>query len=115
MNRPDRIWDYVDGHNDGRHPDPLGSIRDASEAVVVHLFHEVRPPILDDDAETQARAMARIRQLIADGDHAASAQLAPLLVSLRRRLRLSRRELVRQVCAELGLLETSAPKFKHYY
>jgi transcriptional regulator with XRE-family HTH domain len=115
MNRADRIWDYVDGHNDRRHPDPLDAMRDGSDAAVIHLFHEVRPPILDDDAKTLRRALVRVRKLTADGEQSASAQLGPLLLSLRRRLGLTRRELVGRLGIELDLPDASLSKLKRYY
>ena len=115
MTRPDRLWKYVEGHNDGRHPDPLGAIRDDCDATVIRLFHEARPPILDDDAVTRRRAMERVRALIADGEQSASAQLGPLLRSLRRRLGLTRRELITRLHVELGMPPAAAPKVKRYY
>lgn len=115
MNRPDRIWSYVEGHNARHHPDPLVAIRDDADAAVIRLFHEARPPVLDDDDVTRRRAMQRVRNLIAEGERSASAQLGPLLRSLRRRLGLTRRDLVAALHAELGVPATSAPKVKRYY
>jgi hypothetical protein len=115
VTRPDRVWNYFDGHNVGQHPDPLAVIRDDGDATVIRLFHEARPPILDDDAVTRRRAMERVRALIVDGEQSASAQLGPLLRSLRRRLRLTRRELITRLNVELGLPPAASPKVKRYY
>jgi transcriptional regulator with XRE-family HTH domain len=112
VNRPDRIWSYFEGHNARRHPDPLDAIEEDADATVIRLFHEARPPMLDDDAVTRRRAMERVKELIAESG---SDQLAPFLRSMRQRLGLTRRDLAADLGAELGVSATSVPKLKRYY
>ena len=115
MTRPDRISRYVEGHNEGRHPDPLPFICDRGDAAVIRLFHETRPPILDDDAVARQRAFARVNELLAEGEASASSELGAFLRLLRRRLGLTRRDLATRLRKELALPAASLAKLKHYY
>lgn len=109
-----RLWTHLEGVREGRQTEPLDAIRDEADGHVVRLLHLIRPPVLNDSANTRHRALERVRELAGDGT-ADAGTLPPLLRALRTRLGVTRRDLAGELTIRLGLQESMRAKVKRRY
>jgi len=110
----DRLWSHLEGVREGRATEPLEAIGDEADGQVIRLLHLIRPPVLNDSADTRRRALERVRELASEGS-ADAGTLPPLLRALRTRLGVTRRDLARELTIRLGLQESTRAKVKRRY